>query len=648
MQLKISKFRMGEVILLKLASLVAIFSFVRIVFYLCNLHLFQEETAFNIFKSFLAGVRFDLSTIAMVNGPFILFWALPLKIRQNKSVDRWVNGLFFIINLIALLPNIIDCRYYTFTLRRMGNEIFSQGVMLTEDPSIYLAMLCDYWYLVIAGIAAATALYVVSFKISLAGTKSSKNHGIQFLFFIACIAFEVITVRGGFQRKPIAPSDIYIYAPTTHVAPLINNTTFNIIKSFKYKILVNKLSQTNMANENIYSPIHHEPHPEFPYYGAYKNKNICIIILESFSAEHIGALDGRFKSEGTPSFTPFLDTLIQKSLVFDGFSNGTISINGLTSILSSIPSLQCSSFIASPFGGNIICALPEIMNQIGYYSAFFYGGQRNSCHFNGMTSKAGIHHYYCQDEYDGPKQNIQGWGVYDDSFFQFMLQKMNMMPRPFFTTLFTLSSHHPFIYPEKYHGMFPKGKVPHQELIAYTDFSLKLFFEAAEKTDWYKDTLFILIADHTAGQIQEYYTQSIGKYSIPVIFFDPSGHLPVERNATIFQQIDIMPTVLHLVGYDQNFFAFGTNAFDPTVQHFAISANDNISQLITQDHVLQFNGQKIIGFFKRDDFLLKNDLTNDPSVIHDLEKSELFLRSFLQEYFYDLYKNEMVLPRKQH
>jgi phosphoglycerol transferase MdoB-like AlkP superfamily enzyme len=239
---------------------------------------------------------------------------------------------------------------------------------------------------------------------------------------------------------------------------------------------------------------------------------------------------------------------------------------------------------------------------------------------------------------------VNGWGVYDEEFFQFVAKKINGIREPFLSILFTLSSHHPYLYPERLHGQFPKGRgsEPWEELIAYTDYSLGKFFETAEKMDWYKDTIFILVADHIAGPQQRYYKNSLGGHSIPLIFFDPSGKL-VGKSDEVAQQIDIMPSVLDLLGVEHNYFSFGSSLFDGNAPRFAISYENGIYQLITKNFVFKFDGKDATALYARSDFLLEKNLIDDASYAVELEELGDFMKAFLQQYSESIRNNNMVL-----
>ncbi|MDR2628993.1 MAG: LTA synthase family protein [Puniceicoccales bacterium] len=544
-------------------------------------------------------------------------------------------------NFLALLVNVIDAKYFSFTFKRMSGEIFKQSVLLAEDPSIYIHMLVGYWYVVISGIMLVCTLALAAFKFRLTD-KTDKIKKQDFVCFFASIALLIICARGGLQRKPLKSVDSNIYAPSVRMACLVNNSAFNIFHTRK---------RTNLPQCDYFvgddsrllkiSP-RHGPGKFCDTCTDFQGKNVFIIILESFSAEYIGVLDREFKELPITTFTPFLDSLIEKSYTFDGFANGTTSIGGLTSILLGIPPLFDMPYIISAYAENAVNSLASILKKDGYKTLFFYGGKDNSCHFRSLTSKAQFDEHYCQYDYDGPASNVSGWGVYDDEFFQFVARQVDKTKEPFLSILFSLSSHHPYLYPQRLHGKFPKGNEKLQELIAYTDYSLQKFFETAELMDWYKNTLFVLVADHIASPQQKYYKNTLGGYSIPIIFFDPNGKLVGKINE-VAQQIDIMPSILDLIGSKHNYFSFGSSLFDQNAPRFSMSYRDGIYQLITKNFVCKFDGKNVLGLYQRSDFLLKNNLMEDPEYFIEKENLQDFTKAFLQQYGKSIKNNDMIV-----
>ena len=213
------------------------------------------------------------------------------------------------------------------------------------------------------------------------------------------------------------------------------------------------------------------------------------------------------------------------------------------------------------------------------------------------------------------------------------------MKEPFFSSIFSVSSHHPFKVPERYEGKFPDGKIPVCKVIAYTDYALKQYFETVSKTAWFKNSLFVITADHsTLPQFEEYMT-SANAFAIPLIFYTPDGTLTPQMNPKTAQQIDIMPTVLNMLHYKGTFSAFGKSLIDRVQSGFAIAYINENYQLIKNDTLFEFDGKKRVGAYD-----LKNDPFQKSKLPLDapLNDDEQLVKAIIQQYNNRMLDNKLV------
>lgn len=634
----------------KLFVVLILLSIARATFVVCNWHHFSDEKFNDILFAYVLGIRTDISLLFLINIPVVALIFL-YDILGKKIIYTLSNVLFFVINFVAIALNFVDCAYFKFIYRRSGYELLSVGMFADEDMSVFGHIIYDFWYIILLCLLAGYWLFKATFKRDTkevscehddsADCKQQSKFVLLLKLFITAAIF-VFCIRGGWQSKPLKPIDTNAIAKTIKTSVIANNTMFNVIHTRK-KLFKNctHFMPNDQAREIF--PIVHKNISK--YHGKFKGKNVFIIILEGFSAEHCGFLDKKYKQMPDLSYTPFLDELSKKCMVFDGFSNGVSSIDAITSIVLDIPPFTNTSFVTSAYIDNDMKCGPKIFRDSGYSTIFFYGGQRNSCRFDAVRKKSEIEKYYCQDEYDGDKSDLNPWGINDEEFLQFALAKVSESSKPFFATLFTLSTHHPFVMPEKYKETFPKGVHPIMELIGYSDNALRKFFENAEKQNWYQDTVFVFVADHINGAVQPFYQNSIGRHSIPMMIFDPSGELSGDMSHVVMQHVDIMPTLLDICGFDEECFMVGTSVFDDKSPRFAISVSNNIYQLIKDGYVLRFDGEKSIGLYDKEDYLLKNNLINKEEFSEKLSEMETFLEAFLQQFGDSVVNNKMTADR---
>lgn len=263
--------------------------------------------------------------------------------------------------------------------------------------------------------------------------------------------------------------------------------------------------------------------------------------------------------------------------------------------------------------------------------------------FDATARSLGYQAYFGRSEYNNDADWDGTWGIWDEEFLQFMLTEMKSFKEPFVVTEFTTSSHSPWRTPEKYDGILPKGNIPQHRSMAYTDLSLRRFFERAKNEGWYDNTLFVVVADHSISGEREEYKNSAGLFRIPIIFHDPSGTLPRGIDPhTIVQQADIYPTLMALMGLKQPFVSFGHNIFDPEAQHFAVSNINGTYQMIIEDYILLYDGEEVKGFYNRKE---------DPRLQHDLKESKPealdrllpLMQAYVQEYHDRMIHNKLLL-----
>lgn len=207
------------------------------------------------------------------------------------------------------------------------------------------------------------------------------------------------------------------------------------------------------------------------------------------------------------------------------YCNGRKSIDGMPSILSSIP-MFVEPFFLTPASMNNVSGLAGELKKKGYYSAFFHGAENGSMGFQAFARTTGFTDYFGRTEYNADKRfggdkDFDGtWAIWDEPFMQFYATKMGEMKQPFMTALFTASSHHPYVIPEQYKKVFPEEGIVIHKCIRYTDNALRKFFAKAKTMPWYKNTLFVITSDHTNLSDHAYYQTDLGGFCSPIIFFD--------------------------------------------------------------------------------------------------------------------------------
>lgn len=613
----------------------------RILFYLFNLGYYSDLGLSKALYIFLLGLRFDVSALMIFNIPYILMNAVPIRSKFNRIYQGFANAFYYFFSIVALMANFVDTIYFRFTLKRTTADIFQYLGVGGDFNKLIPQFLKDFWYILIVWLIFIALLVFLSSRFfPLASKNKSKQNSFQFYFvhsilFLITMGLVVIGIRGGFQLRPINMVTAGKYTAAKNI-PLLLNTPFAIAKTFHHEVLKPVVYfQKEKELAKIYSPVHKARPSES------RKLNVMIIILESFSREHIGSLNSNLEEGRYQGFTPFLDSLIRQGYYFDAYANGKTSIQGIPAILSSIPSLMNESFIQSNYAAGNFTSIAGLLKPKGYTSAFFHGGTNGTMGFDAYTRLVGFDHYFGRNEYNNEKDYDGKWGIRDEEFMQFTARKMNDLKQPFVVSLFSLSSHHPYYVPGKYVNIFRKGKLPIQQSIMYTDHSLASFFYTIRNMPWYQNTLFVITADHTSEGYYPFYQSGTGQYAIPLLFFRPGADLKGKSKA-IAQQTDVMPTVLNYLGYDKSYLAYGNDLFDSTTMRFSIHFISGIYGLIKDDYYLEFDGLSATQLFN-----LKDDPVQTRNVIQtrkqEKEKLELFIKAFIQQYNNRVIENRLFI-----
>ena len=627
---------------LYLLLVMILFTLCRLGFYFFNYSFFKGLNTRNFLEIMAGGLRFDLTAVLDVNVLFILMMILPFKFRFESRYQLIAKWIFFITNGIALAANVCDFIYFRFTLRRTTADVFQQFENETNMGSLFIRFLFDYWYALLFWVLLLALMIIAYRRVKVIGPMLVRK-GSFYISGILALPLIVLLfvggVRGDFKHstRPITLNDAGMYVHDPKDISLLLNTPFAIIRTLnKTKIQQVKYYESQRALDSVFTPVH-LPADTI----GFQNKNVVVIILESFSKEFFGAYNKEKENGNYKGYTPFLDSLIQYSKSFEfSFANGRKSIDGLPSVAASIPSMGVP-YILSPYSGNRINSLGSLLKTKGYHTSFFHGAPNGSMGFEAFMNVAGFDHYYGKTEYNNDDDFDGWWGIWDEKFFGFYADRLNTFPQPFMSAIFSVSSHHPFMIPKEYENKFKGGREPILKCIQYTDYALKNFFHKASQMPWFKNTLFVITADHTSSDIifDESRT-SWGFYAIPVIFYKPDNSL-AGTESKMTQQIDIMPSVLGYLHYDKPFVAFGRNVFDPQSGAFAFNYRDNVYQFFQGDYLLEFDGLKSLGLynFKVDKMITDNLVNKMPDRVKEMEG---YAKAVIQQYNSRLIDNRMT------
>jgi phosphoglycerol transferase MdoB-like AlkP superfamily enzyme len=625
------------VIVCNLLLAYAVYFLARIIYLTINYsYFYQDLTLVHLFELLGAGLVFDTSAILVTNIPYIVLMLLPWHGKERPAYQQFCRWVFVIVNSLALAINLIDACYFRFTMRRTTTTVFSEFANEQNLGSIFFTEMLNHLYLVFLFAFVAWGLYRLA-RYSTLRHDSLRwwHYDVAMLLSLAFVApFVVAGIRGGFATavRPITISNANQYVNRPIEAALVLNTPFSLYRTIGKDVFsVPDYFASEQELETHYSPVHR------PASGIMDKKNVVVLIVESFGREYIGALNPCLDDSQYKGYTPCIDSLIARSITFSHtYCNGRKSIDGMPSILSSIP-MFIEPFFLTPASMNHVSGLASILGDEGYQTAFFHGAQRGSMGFQAFARSTGFKDYYGREDFSsdkrfGGEQEFDGtWAIWDEPFLQYYCAKMSEMKEPFMTAVFTASSHHPYVVPEKYRERFPEEGIEIHKCIRYTDMALGEFFRSASRQPWFKNTIFVLTSDHTNLSDHDYYQTDLGGFCSPIIIYEPGiTDLQPAVQDKIAQQIDILPTVLGMLHYPKPYFAFGIDVLNtPAEDTWAVNYLNGIYQYVKHGHVLQFDGQRTRAVYALNDSLMKHNLVGS---CPDQESMEQELKAIIQQY----------------
>lgn len=600
----------------------------------------DSSEVWNLLKGSLV---FDTVSIIYAYAVFIIASLLPFRFRAN----RWYRGAMFwywiTAAAVSTALNLADAVYFRYAQKRFtADEIF----FADNDNTIRLIFkfLGENWYMAAVWavlVAALALLYGRKIKPETPIRNPWVYFGVNLAVLAAAIVLCIGGVRGGFSRmtRPIAMSNATQYTPSPAKANLILSNPFAVLRTAgRAGSLPYREYYTPQELAEIYTPYHYPEAKEFDF-----TPNIIIFVLESFSAEHSAFLNPELY-DGEPGYTPFLDSLMRSGYTFtNAHSSGHKSIEALPAVMGSIPSFQ-TPFVLMPQALGRSRQLPQILTDKGYSTLFFNGSERGSMGFEAYMRSAGVQTVYSRVDFEAArgKKDFDGyWGIWDMPFIDWMGEVLGTVEQPFFSSVFTISSHHPFKVPDEYMSL-PAGQTRVHRGIQYTDLSIRRFFERFGSEDWFRNSVFVFVADHVSSEIYAPETNTVpGRSRIIQFIYTPYGLLRGVDDR-ISQQIDLMPTLMNFVPADEPYFAFGRDLLgEPERKPIVIEYSQGyIAQ--TDSVMVFFDGERVTQAFGISDIHMEHDINTPEN--KEIGETERLLKAIIQQYYEHIGRMDYTVP----
>ncbi|WP_159478154.1 LTA synthase family protein [Chryseobacterium sp. 18068] len=627
------EFRKEEILVLCYRIFLAFvfYQIARLLFWFFNKDLIKVDSVSDYLSLAYHGTAFDLTAILYVNALFILLSLIPIVINTKSGYQKFLIWLYFITNGIAYAMNFGDFIYYKFSQARLTSAVFQVAKHETNIFKVFTVSITEHPFVILWFVFLMAAWFFLYQRFKINYKKPVKLIP-YFIWSVVTLCISAVLIVGGIRgdfkhsTRPINLVDANKFVKTPLQGNLVLNSTFSFFRTmgsnnFKEVHFVGQ----KFIDENINT------------YKTYDRQvqdrpNIVIFIVESFGREYSGAFNKDKNIKDYVSYTPFIDSLANESLIFPNtFANGRQSIHGMSSILAGIPSLM-DAFTSSPYSNQKIQSIVSVCNDLGYDTSFYHGAPNGSMGFLGFGNILGFKHYFGKDEYNHNEDFDGMWAIWDEPFLQYFAKNVGKT-KPFMATVFTASSHHPFKIPAKYDGKFKKGNIEMHEPMQYTDYAIKEYFETAKKQPWFKNTIFVFTGDHTNQVYYSEYEKAMNRFAVPLIFYSPNPEYQLKGvNNELAQQIDIYPTLADLIGYNKKIRSWGRSLVsEKKYQPLIVNSDGSSEQFIYGNYIYRFDGKNIIGIYDKNDLGFENNL-NDKIKSPETEKGKQVAKAWYQDY----------------
>lgn len=544
-----------------------------------------DFTILNILGIFLFGLLSDLLNALYASIPVALYlWLIPTNVLGKRSSGFILLGLFFIIILLFLFNGISEWLFWDefgsrFNFIAVDYLIYTTEVIGNINQSYPIG-----WLVAIITMLSAASVYMIrNFLLQSAQNQSApfKKRTAFMLAYTALIAFVFVAFGNTFHR----------FSKNEYVNELAGNGLYELFSAYRHNELnydkFYKTVDTREAFEALRTLV---KTPEAKFIsadllnlerniqndGPEKKLNVVLISVESFSAdfmEHFG---------NSKHITPFLDSLADHSLLFTNlYATGTRTVRGLEALSLCIPPTPGQSIVRRPNNEHLF-SLGQVFKTKGYKTEYIYGGYG---YFDNMNYFFGNNGYEVVDRTSINSEDIDYeniWGVADENLFELALKQLddNTRTMPVFAHIMTTSNHRPFTYPDGRIDI--PSHTGRKGAVKYTDYAIKKFITEASTHSWFRNTVFVIVADHcasSAGKTQ----MPVSKYHIPMLIYSP-GNVGPGVMSRLMSQIDVGPTILGLLNfsYTSKFFGYDMGNLEPGRERAFISTYQNLGYLTNQ------------------------------------------------------------------
>lgn len=628
-----------------------------------NSALIENIPLYTLMASYAVGFRFDLLVTGYTIMPLLAGMFFPGGLYQRRWWNLWLG---FALVLFSFLV-VMELDFYHEFHTRLNSLVFQY---IKEDPKTVISMLWRGFpvirYLLLCGVMAGLAIAIL--RLVDRGTRKPSrrcNYKSRLLIAIVLILIDLVSIRGTLRfGMPLRWGDAF-HSSHLFANHLALNGVFTLFKAAEHytakrsenpwlkkmdskKALDLVRSKWVLSQETLIAPEQFPllrrfnpllSEPPSPY------KNVVLILMESFSAQRIGVFGNTLK------VTPYFDELAERGLLFDHiFSNGTHTHQGMFATLGCFPNLPNHEYLMNePEGSHRFSGLPKVLSGRNYDNVFVYNGDFAWDNQIGFFRGQGVSRFIGRNDFVNPRLSDPTWGVSDEDMFARAFDEiveLEKSGRPYYAILQTLSNHIPYSLPDP----MPVEKVmvngvekAHLTAMRYSDYALGQFFKKIEELGGFDDTLFVVTGDHGFGGGEIVTDMDLFRFHVPLLLIGKDiQFLFGKNNETVGSQVDIVPTVIGMMGGSYIHHCWGRNLLalpenDPGRAVIKPSGNDQTVAFLEGDTILIKAPDTRPKLFR---FKTRPKMSAEPlDNLLMIEQMQMSLNAYLQTAIHALLKN---------
>ncbi len=539
------------------------FIFARLFFIATHFREAFQFSAGSLAATFLHGIKLDISATGYILILPMLLMIPGIYFNGNwfRRFLKWYTYIIILISLVIIVADTLLYKYWGFRMDYTALQYLNTPKEVVASVTILQIVLVVLTVILISLIFILLYNKVIS-RLFAGFDRIQQQWLPAMLFFLILWGTLIIPIRGGVGIAPINAGTVY-FSDDMFINHTAINVTWNVGSSvFNKKPTTNpyEYGDLNSAKELVESLTVKSGHPVKILNNS--RPNILFIVLESFGSALVGPLGG--DSLTTPCFNRY----IREGVLFTNlYASGNRTDKAMPAILNGYPSQPAVSVMKEPKKTQSLPGIVKAMNELDYSSEFWYGGDINFANFNSFVISSGFSRIISKDNFS-PEHYNSKWGVHDNILIEALTDSMKNVKEPFLKVVLTLSSHEPFEVP-----MDPvfKGNdelTKFRNSVYYTDKTIGSFLDWAKGTDWWENTLVILVADHCRRNSIEVLAYSEDIFRIPMLWLGGAVAIHDVKIEKFGSQVDIPLTLLHQLDLDDNY-PFGKDLLSQESNSFA-------------------------------------------------------------------------------